>query len=208
MNDIMHKITSKRSRLSFASGILLATTACLCLLFGLSQDGQAQGQSGSDMGDRGRQSQTTGTQTRHSGPLTAGPRGPGNQGGPYTRDDYHDTGNGNQNNERNGQQNQNNGGGGGGGAPAARPGISGTGVACVAAEAADKLGEFNIDPSMASIAGNGRAKRQAGKTGPTNMKDLYKLGTSIATAGTLDFAKRLIKDAAKEEATGTADLVK
>lgn len=190
MNDIMHKENSTRSRRISFSRNLTAAATCLYLLF---NSLQAQAQYGSDMGDRGRQSQRTGSQTQHAGPIGAGPRNTNARGGPYERAERRDIGDGDSNNERSGQTGGGGGGGGGGGA-AARPGISGTGVACVAAEAADKFSEFNIDPSMAPIAGGGRAKRQgAGQKKSGTMASLFGLGACLAPVGTLGYGARTVR---------------
>jgi len=156
----------------------LAVAIAMVLTFSLT----ANAQQGTNGGDRGRQSQSTGTQTQHAGPLTAGPRGLGNNGGPYQREDYRNTGNGNSNNQRNGQTNNTSGGGGGGGGGGAPPGCSGTGIACVAAQAAFSMGEMVIDPSMAGPSG-GRAKEQRGPNKNGTQGSIFKLRSEGSTDG-------------------------
>ncbi len=153
----------------------------------------ANAQYGSEGGDRGRQSQSTGTQTRHAGPLTAGPRGLGNNGGPYQREDNRNTGNGNSNNQRNGQTNNAGGGGGGGGGGGAPPGCSGTGIACVAAQAAFSMGEMCIDPSMAGPAG-GRSKEQRGPNKSGTQASLFKALKDMSTDNACQPGQRPCKD--------------
>ncbi|QQR57931.1 MAG: hypothetical protein IPG59_00110 [Candidatus Melainabacteria bacterium] len=187
MRDIKQTMTEAKKMSYIKPGYQRHLAVAIALVSLLTCSLTANAQYGSEGGDRGRQSQSTGTQTQHAAPLTAGPRGLGNNGGPYQREDNRNTGNGNSNNQRNGQTNNASGGGGGGGGGGAPPGCSGTGIACVAAQAAFSMGEMCIDPSMAGPSG-GRSKEQRGPE---------KSGTQASLFGAL-------KDMSCDDALGPA----